>query len=210
MGVMLTLDKPIARLRRRGQHTRTPEEQACLDAFAAFLRYDAPSAGRSLSRLATTVLASRLLPAARALADAVDLVLADQPLAAQAAGALPLPAHPLPARPLTAQPLAAPLSSDAAAYDRAAYDSAAYDSAAYDSAAYDSAAYDSAAHDSAAHSGARYDSAARQGPGRGSGPPGARTVALNFTVSPPCLLGVCRDGACRSPLCEHACHSRPA
>src|ERR1700722_13471316 len=66
MGVMLALDKPRARLRRRGQHTRTPEEQACLDAFAAFLRYDAPSAGRSLSRLATTVLASLLLPAAPA------------------------------------------------------------------------------------------------------------------------------------------------
>ena len=119
MGVMLALDKPRARLRRRGQHTRTPEEQACLDAFAAFLRYDPPSAGRSLSRLATTVLASRLLPAALALADAVDLVLAGQP-------------------------------------------------------------------------------------------PGARTIALNFTVSPACLLGVCRDGGCRSPLCEHACHSRPA
>jgi hypothetical protein len=146
MGVMLALDKPRARLRRRGQHTRTPEEQACLDAFAAFLRYDAPSAGRSLSRLATTVLASRLLPAARALADAVDLVLAEQPLAA---------------------PLAAPLGYDAAAFSSAAGDG-------------------------------------------GTGPPGARTVAVNFTVSPACLLGVCHDGGCRSPLCEHACHSRPA
>ena len=127
MGVMLALDKPRARLRRRGQHTRTSEEQACLDAFAAFLRYDAPSAGRSLSRLATTVLASRLRPAARALADAVDLVLAEQPMGA-------------------------PLAPDA---------------------------------------------------------PSDRVVAMNFTVSPACLLGVCRDGGCRSPLCEHACHSRP-
>jgi hypothetical protein len=135
MGVMLALEKPRVRLRRRGQHTRTPEEQACLDAFAAFLRYDAPSAGRSLSRLATGVLASRLLPAARALADAVDLVLAEQPLAA-----------PVAAR--------AALSGDT------------------------------------------------------SGVP--RTVALNITVSPACLLGVCRGGACHSPLCEHACHARPA
>jgi hypothetical protein len=139
MGVMLALDKPRARLRRRGQHTRTPEEQACLDAFAAFLRYDAPSAGRSLSRLATTVLASRLLPAALALADAVDLVLAEQPLAA-------------------------PLASGGAG--------------------------------------------GRASPG--SGTERARTVAVNFTVSPACLLGVCRGGACHSPLCEHACHSRPA
>ncbi|MDQ2876872.1 MAG: hypothetical protein M3Y33_19540, partial [Actinomycetota bacterium] len=44
----------------------------------------------------------------------------------------------------------------------------------------------------------------------GTGPPGAQTVALNFTVSPACLLGVCGGGGCRSPLCEHACHSRPA
>jgi hypothetical protein len=150
MGVMLALDKPRARLKRRGQHTRTPEEQACLDAFAAFLRYDAPSAGRSLNRLATTVLASRLLPAARALADAVDVVLAEQPLAA-------------------------PLAHDAAVYDAAARAAPARDS-----------------------------------PARRTGPPGARTVALNFTVSPTCLLGACRDGGCRSPLCEHACHSRPA
>jgi hypothetical protein len=145
MGVMLASDKLKGRLRRRGQHTRTPEEQACLDAFAAFLRYDASSAGRSLSRLGTTVLASRLLPAARALADAVDVVLAEQPLAA-------------------------PLAPDAA----------------------------------------RYDAPARDRPARGTGRPGARTVALNFTVSPACLLGLCRDGGCRSPLCEHACHSRPA
>jgi hypothetical protein len=79
MGVMLALDgSRQARGRRRGQHKRTPEEQACLDAFAAFLRYDAPGAGRCLSRLATTVLAGKLLPAAKALADAVDSVLAGE------------------------------------------------------------------------------------------------------------------------------------
>lgn len=79
MGVTLALERPgEPRARRRGQHARTPEEQACMDAFAAFLRYDAPGAGRCLSRLGTSVLAARLLPAARALADAVDLVLADE------------------------------------------------------------------------------------------------------------------------------------
>jgi hypothetical protein len=160
MGVMLALDKPRARLKRRGQHTRTPEEQACLDAFAAFLRSDAPSAGRSLNRLATTVLASRLLPAARALADAVDVVLAEQPLAA-------------------------PLAHDAAVYDAAARAAPARDNPGR-------------------------ESPGRERPGRRTGAPGARTVALNFTVSPTCLLGACRDGGCRSPLCEHACHSRPA
>jgi hypothetical protein len=126
MGVMLTLDGPRqARGRRRGQHTRSPEEQACVDAFAAFL-HDPPGAGRALSRLGATVLADRLLPAARALADAVDLVLADQP-----AGA----------------------------------------------------------------------------PRAASSPPA--TVAVNFTVSPSCLLGLCRDGTgdCESPACEHDCHS---
>jgi hypothetical protein len=76
MGVMLVLDgsRP-ARPRRRGNHTRSPEEQACLDAFAAFLRYDAAAAGRCLSRLGPAVLAGKLRPAARALAEAVDLVL---------------------------------------------------------------------------------------------------------------------------------------
>ena len=78
MGVALTLDGPrLARARRRGQHTRTPEEQACVDAFAAFLR-DAAGGGRSLSRLRTAVLAEQLLPAARALADAADLALAER------------------------------------------------------------------------------------------------------------------------------------
>jgi hypothetical protein len=164
MGVMLALDKPRARLRRRGQHTRTPEEQACLDAFAAFLRYDAPSAGRSLSRVATTVLASRLLPAARALADAVDLVLAEQPLAAPVALAGTPP----------------------------------------NSAGSGRAGSGSAGHQRAGYGGAGHDRAARD-----IGPPGARVIALNFTVSPACLLGVCGSGRCNSPLCEHACHSRP-
>jgi hypothetical protein len=175
MGVMLAQDKPRARLRRRGQHTRTPEEQACLDAFAAFLRYDAPSAGRSLSRLATPVLASRLLPAARALADAVDLVLAEQslaaqPRAAQPRAAQPRAAQPRAAQPRAAQPRAAPVDDGAAVGDGPVQDR-------------------------------------RE---RGTGPPGPRTVALNFTVSPACLLDVCRGGGCRSPLCEHACHLRPA
>jgi hypothetical protein len=126
MGVMLTLDGPRqARARRRAQHKRSRGEQACVDAFAAFLRYDAPGAGRCLSRLGATVLARKLRPAAKALADAVDIVLAD--------GALP--------------------------------------------------------------------------PGARFGP--ARTVTLNFTVSPACLVGLCRiegSGSCHSVLCEHDCH----
>jgi hypothetical protein len=129
MGVMLALDGPRqARGRRRGQHTRSPEEQACVDAFAAFL-HDPPGAGRALSRLGATVLAGRLLPAARALADAVDMVLADQPASGHPAAA-------------------------------------------------------------------------------GAARPGG-TVAANFTVSPACLLGLCRDGTggCDSPACEHDCHS---
>ena len=78
MGVMLVLDAPRpARSRRRGQHTRTPEDQACLDAFAAFLRYDPSGAGRCLSRLEPAVLAERLRPAVQALADAVDSALQD-------------------------------------------------------------------------------------------------------------------------------------
>jgi hypothetical protein len=89
------------------------------------------------------VLASRLLPAARALADAVDLVLAEQPLAAPVAASTAL-------------------------------------------------------------------SSAASGTARGGTPAGPRIVALDFTVSPACLLGVCSGGACHSPLCEHACHSRPA
>jgi hypothetical protein len=63
--------------RRRGHHTRSRDEQVCLDAFAAFLRFDAPGAGRSLSRLGVGVLAGKVRPAARALASAVDAVLGD-------------------------------------------------------------------------------------------------------------------------------------
>ena len=78
MGVMLVLDAPRpSRPRRRGHHSRTPEDQACLDAFAAFLRYDPSGAIRRLSRLDSAVLAQRLRPAVRALADAVDSALED-------------------------------------------------------------------------------------------------------------------------------------
>jgi hypothetical protein len=78
MGVSLSLEGPRqARVRRRGgQHTRTAEEQACLDAFAAFLHGDALSAARFLSRVSEASLATRLQPAARALVRAIDLVLA--------------------------------------------------------------------------------------------------------------------------------------
>jgi hypothetical protein len=78
MGVMLSLegDKPVRVRRHRGQHHRTVEDQACLDALAAFLRSDATSAGRSLSRVSRAAVAARLLPAARALAQAATLVLA--------------------------------------------------------------------------------------------------------------------------------------
>lgn len=78
MGVMLSLDRPRqSRSRRQGQHARTADDQACVDALAAFLRYDASGADRCLSRLAKTVLASRLLPAAVALAEAVGTVLTE-------------------------------------------------------------------------------------------------------------------------------------
>jgi hypothetical protein len=149
MGVMLALDQRQARARRRAQHRRTPEEQACLDAFAAFLRYDAPGAGRCLSRLATTVLAGKLLPAARALADAVDIVLSEETLLASSGYA----------------------PSDALSADR--------------------------------------ERVATSGLAAGMAPAN-RNVALNFTVSPACLLGMCRSGesGCSSPLCEHDCHCR--
>jgi hypothetical protein len=149
MGVMLALDQRQARARRRAQHRRTPEEQACLDAFAAFLRYDAPGAGRCLSRLATTVLAGKLLPAAKALADAVDIVLSEEMLLASSGYAPP----------------------DAL----------------------------SAARERVAASGPAVGTALAN-----------RDVTLNFTVSPACLLGMCRSGeaGCSSPLCEHDCHGR--
>jgi hypothetical protein len=78
MGVSLSLDgSRQGRGRSRGgQHTRSAEEQACLDAFAAFLRSDAEGAGRCLSKVSKASLESRLLPAARARAPAADLVLA--------------------------------------------------------------------------------------------------------------------------------------
>lgn len=78
MGVSLSLEGTRqARGRSRGgQHSRTAEEQACLDALAAFLRSDVTGAGRCLSKLSRASLASRLVPAARALARAADLVLA--------------------------------------------------------------------------------------------------------------------------------------
>jgi hypothetical protein len=80
MGVMLSLEgaRQGRGRRQRGQHSRTSEDQACLDALAAFLRSDATSAGRSLSRVSRGGLAARLRPAARALAQAADLVLAER------------------------------------------------------------------------------------------------------------------------------------
>jgi len=78
MGVMLSLDRPRqSRGRRHGQHARTADDQTCVDALAALLRYDASGADRCLSRLARTVLAGRLLPAAVALAEAVGTVLTE-------------------------------------------------------------------------------------------------------------------------------------
>jgi hypothetical protein len=81
MGVMLSLegDRQARGRRRRGQHSRTSEDQACIEALAAFLRSDATSAGRCLRRVSKASLAARLLPAARALAEAADLVLAERP-----------------------------------------------------------------------------------------------------------------------------------
>jgi hypothetical protein len=83
MGVSLSLEgtRQVSSRRRAGQHARTAEEQACLDALAAFLRSDALGAGRRLSKVSRSTLASRLLPAARALARAADLALASDPSA---------------------------------------------------------------------------------------------------------------------------------
>ncbi len=85
MGVMFSLEgAPRARGRsRRGRHARTSEDQVYLEALAAFLRSDATSAGRCLSRVPKANLAARLLPAARALARAADLVLASQTASGQ-------------------------------------------------------------------------------------------------------------------------------
>jgi hypothetical protein len=79
MGVMLSLDgtRQAGGRRRRGQHTRTADDQACLDALAAFLRSDALGAGRCLSKVPRATLAARLVPAARALCRAADLMLAN-------------------------------------------------------------------------------------------------------------------------------------
>lgn len=80
MGVSLSLEGPRqSRGRRRGQHTRSAEEQASLDALAAFLHSDAMTAGRCLSRVSRESLVAQLLPAARALARAAELVLASEP-----------------------------------------------------------------------------------------------------------------------------------
>ena len=87
MGVMLSLEtaQPVRGRRNRGQHIRNTEDQACLEALAAFLHSDATSAGRSLKRVSKDALALRLLPAARALAQAANLVLAEQPVGGGAA-----------------------------------------------------------------------------------------------------------------------------
>jgi hypothetical protein len=85
MGVMVSLDegtRPLRSRRRRGQHSRTTEDQACIDALAAFLRADATTAGRCLSRLSADNLGARLLPAAKALAQAANLMLAERARAA--------------------------------------------------------------------------------------------------------------------------------
>jgi hypothetical protein len=61
MGVSLSLEgtRQVRGRSRGGQHTRTAEEQACLDALAAFLRSDVTGAGRCLSKLSRASLASR-------------------------------------------------------------------------------------------------------------------------------------------------------
>jgi hypothetical protein len=80
MGVTLSLEGAgqVRGRRARGQHSRTAEDQACLDALAAFLRFDATGAGRCLSKVSVDSLAGRLLPAARALVQAADLVLTER------------------------------------------------------------------------------------------------------------------------------------
>jgi len=85
MGVSLSLQgTQHARSRRRGgQHSRTAEEQACLDALAALLHADAAGASRCLSRVSRLGLASLLVPAAQALARAADLELSSDASAAR-------------------------------------------------------------------------------------------------------------------------------
>jgi hypothetical protein len=83
MGVMLSLEGTREQGRKRSGQHHGPEDQAFLDALAALLRSDAPSAVRSLSKIPRSSLAARLLPAARALVrGAGDLL--EQP--ARAAG----------------------------------------------------------------------------------------------------------------------------
>src|ERR1700685_418873 len=73
MGGMLSLDRPgSGRSRRQGPHVRNSADLARMDALAVMLRYDEAGAGRYLSRLARTVLAVRLRPAAAALTGAPD------------------------------------------------------------------------------------------------------------------------------------------
>jgi hypothetical protein len=77
VGVSLSLEgsRQVRARKRGGHHTRSAEEQACLDALAALLRSDVAGAGRCLTRVSTLSLASRLLPAAQALARAADMAL---------------------------------------------------------------------------------------------------------------------------------------
>ncbi|HEY2506409.1 MAG TPA: hypothetical protein VGI58_07815 [Streptosporangiaceae bacterium] len=86
MGVSLSLEAPREeRTRRRGgQHTRTAEEQACLDALAAYIRSDPETATRGLSRVSVASL-SRLVVASRALAQAAQSMLDGDPAAANPA-----------------------------------------------------------------------------------------------------------------------------
>jgi len=74
MGVMLSLEgaRESRGRRSRGWHSRTAEDQACLEALAALLRSDATDADRCLSMVSRAHLATRLLPAALALAQAAD------------------------------------------------------------------------------------------------------------------------------------------
>jgi hypothetical protein len=86
MGVMLSLEgsEPTRGRRRRGQHKRSSEDQAFLDALSAFLRADAAGAGRCLSKVSRESLSGRMLPAARALAQAAGLVLGEEAPAEEA------------------------------------------------------------------------------------------------------------------------------
>jgi hypothetical protein len=98
VGVILSLEgTPQARSRKnRGQRSRAAEDEACLEALAAFLRADATSAERCLSRVSKASIAARLLPAARALAHAVDLALSEAAASGSAVdgGHPPSPAGP--------------------------------------------------------------------------------------------------------------------